>query len=361
MDIKGAISAYLDHLQDPRYLLAIVKSPEKELFRNLAEMLIDSQQSYHADLFIRDVFSHVPRTKTRRFRKMLYRSEVGESYRKNCVGPDFVIRQNSIDTLAHYGFPEALHTLINAFKYASDRDPLLMPLLVSDVISLSDWHGRRLMHELRSSDLYLMRWSVLAVLEHRHLPLDDKSAFLSRKAFLKPLLNDDDLLVQAQARWLFEETRFERSLNSLSKQEKRWARKDLNARKPALCFDDIGLLFSHVMHRNGRADYLIDELDAFVQSLRLLLDGEKLFVRNFLYASFHPSLEWKVELKRHLEQQQSRVRFLQGYREMMQDTSMPFTHKALIYTGKSLLTEEEALQFLENIWKTVSGKNWQWS
>jgi len=128
-----------------------------------------------------------------------------------------------------------------------------------------------------SSAQYLTRWAVLDILGSRAYPEEVASPeWQLRVRLYTQLLRDPTQRVRAEAEYqqalLDFEAEYRQALldhtthsASMSTAVRRAARREIERRRPSMCFSDLEVAFGNYLYHNARQDYTVSELDQFVQ------------------------------------------------------------------------------------------------
>jgi hypothetical protein len=149
-------------------------------------------------LFIRDVMLMAPRTQPiTQFRDDYQTSILITELEHLVEDGNFFSRRHAIYTLGKTGATKSIPALIKALHFWRERDPLILPNLLSEIWWLQHPRDWTLTFPLITSTRFLTRWAALEIASGRSGFPDFQSW---RKLYFTLLSDDQNSLVRAEAR-----------------------------------------------------------------------------------------------------------------------------------------------------------------
>ncbi len=279
--IERLILGYSEHFEDMQYLAELVSSVERAALDNSIVELLRSGNAAaigEACLLVRDLVLLGSRNeKCRQFRESYFDSSVVRALEELVTAPNLHIRRQAVYTLGKTGSVSSLPVLHHAFHDLLESDPLLVPGLVGEIFWLEGREIPDLIDEAVSSAQYLTRWAVLYIFACRANPEDMSSPeWQLRIRLYTRLVRDPSAWVRAEAEYqkaFFDyEAEYRQALldgtmasPSMSKKARRDARREIERRRPSMCFVDLEIAFNNHLYENAMESYTVSELDEFVR------------------------------------------------------------------------------------------------
>lgn len=270
MNTVHRIKGYLYHVEDIAYLSDILREvPLPDLFRALNELLNSSSSDDVAqgDLFIRDIRRAEPENSE--FINQLEDAGVPAAYQRNVFRNNYFIRRTSIFTLtiSRKWLPDA--KLIEALRFLEGNDPFLLPKFVADWMFRTKWKDWTLPNRLLTNPEYLVRWSVLDLLDPiLNFPLPESGILSMSKSCLSRLQADSNPLVGAEAAFLLNRVRFFEIMPTLAKTEKRKGSKSIASAAPKIRFESMRMFVEHHLSALNKTDFDFQEIHTLVDNLQ---------------------------------------------------------------------------------------------
>jgi hypothetical protein len=262
-DIERLILGYSNHLEELQYLADVAGAVEPAALESAIIGLLlseDATRIWHTCALIQGlVLLRPPHDACRSFRESYPRSSVVGALEGLVTAPDHRIRSHAVYTLGKTGSTHSLPVLRHAFHSLLEKDPLLLPSLASEILWLEKEHSLDLIDEALASGQYLTRWASFGIIQGLSDDRQLKTRVCAR------LLGDSNSRVRAEAE--YEQALLDHQANSdsMTKTARRAARREIERRRPPLCFANLDIAFGNYLYHHSRRDYTVSELDQFVR------------------------------------------------------------------------------------------------
>jgi len=280
-EVQRSIRQYYPHLHNRQYLDEVFQSVERTVIdRSIVELLCsgNAEDFTNTCLFIRDLVLLGPKPEECESLEQFCGPSVVSTLEDFTTAPNHHRRSQAIYTLGKIGSKSSLPALRRTFQAQFEKDPLLLPGLLFEIFWLEEKEDAALIEEAAVSAQYLTRWAILDVLDKRPSPEDLASPeWQLRVLVYARLLEDPHARVRAEAEYqhalLDFEAQYLRAVAEgttdsaeTSKAVRRAARREIERRRPSLCFADLEVRFYNHLHNRASDDYTVSELDEFVRS-----------------------------------------------------------------------------------------------
>jgi hypothetical protein len=278
--IQNAILNYIDHLEDTTYLASVLaRSDSQSLIDGIVGLLHDPDHDLvgRACLFIRDLILVAPQHGIGlAFRDSFDASPIVSALEQLVLAPNHFIRQHTIYTLGKIGSTTSLPKLYLAFQMLCERDPILLPRLVGEILWLEKPKNWRLIERMTASQQYTTRWAALSTLESfAHDIIEDTELVEVKRQCFAQLRGDSHQLVQNEAEYVYQHLVFEQRLSQLTKAERRQQRKELERHRAAVTFSDIEIRYNNQLYTHHIIDYSTADLEQFITDVARSNIGSK--------------------------------------------------------------------------------------
>jgi hypothetical protein len=266
------IRTYTDHLEDADYCRAVFALADvPTICAVLVAMFQSGDRSVVVDAlhFMCDVVNYgmLPE-----FTQRLPRSGILAPLRDLLYAPDQNVRHNAIHTLGKMGPRQNAGMLAEAFPHYLGHHPLELPDLLFELFWLSrKERGRRWDYydQMATSSLYLIRWSMLDVLDHYRSTDPSSPSSRRLKHLYEGLSTDANPCVAAEATYELAKRRelaklrldLEAPMLALAEWQRR--KKQIRLAEPRLTFMTLEVSFWNYLSAADQADYDVATLDAF--------------------------------------------------------------------------------------------------
>ncbi len=271
MSVVAQIRGYLDRVEDIDYLENILSEvPLSDLFRDLLQLIQgpSADDVGRADLFIRDVIYRAKRNNGP-FNEQLFAAGIPSAYVQNVFREDFGIRRNSVSTLGIFHDWWSAKQIENAVVFSELNDPTLLPRLVRLTMFQNQWKDWTLPKRIVNSSDFLVRWSMLEVLDHNlHFPLPRYEILSEAKACLVNLQQDVNPMVKGEADFLRSRMDYYEIMATLPKPEKRKRSKAINQATPKIRFDSFWLFVGNELGARRKTDFTMAELHELAEDFQ---------------------------------------------------------------------------------------------
>jgi hypothetical protein len=256
-DIELKILKYFDGSEDTDYIAEVVNSiafPDLAIL--ICRLLKSAPDTFErTSLFLRYAIV------------CGYRSDACQQFRDDYLGSTIVstleelvftnnhfIRSNAIYTLGKTCSYSSKNVLIEAFDRFIDTDPLLLDRLINEMGWLGVENMDDYLERMATNPSYLTRW---AAVEHIYQSTE-------RLPNWAELLRQDPYeLIRLEAEYECQQV-LKSLQTSISKSEQRRRAKEIARIEPKISFQQIGLQFGGDLYREGKSEYGVVELAAFV-------------------------------------------------------------------------------------------------
>ena len=263
------------HAIDLDYLVNIVNNLSFAEFENIICQLLKSldREIVNATCFaIRDLIVCGSRYKEfDEFAEKYPQSLIVKSIEDLLFSPNRNTVNDAIYTLGKTCSYNSISALKKAFYKLKDTDPLLLERLFCEMQWLGGLEKEttwEFLDALISSDRYITRWTTLYLIPECIEEDGTEISILQHEKYyyLQSLKEDSSLLIRAQAEYRCEEIEFNLISQTLTKQERKKQRKQLEKKKSSiLTLDDIEGRFSSYIYRKKLSSYTMSELETFVE------------------------------------------------------------------------------------------------
>jgi hypothetical protein len=198
----------------------------------------------------------------------LVSSSVIQDLDANLFSDDHFTRCACVYALGKLCSRASLPALQTAFSTWRDRDPLLMPELVFEMVWLG---GNRweLLDQVIASPVYPTRWSAIGQLEGGIGTVGDAEKYDPRNLpCLQRLRRDDNGFVRDEANHCFALLTADIP-RGISRGERRRRTQALRAQEPSVTFAKCSIQFGNYLSRSGQRSYQLDQLLKFIDHLAL--------------------------------------------------------------------------------------------
>lgn len=264
-EARRRIRAYLDHLEDGAYARAIVALADVPTITDLLTEMVrhgDAKEVGDALLVVRDVVNYgmLPE-----FMAYLPASGLFPILADGVYDDRLAVRDACIYTLGKLTFRENAPILAGAFPWYVERDPLLLPSLIGELVWLTNYANYWFYLEAAAAHAsYLTRWASLDTTNRFGWDTRPDAADANRlEAFYERLAADPHPFVRPEAAHALAGLRLGWDARALPRGERRRRYRALRAAAPPLTFLRLTSLFNHFLHVLQQADYTVDLLDAF--------------------------------------------------------------------------------------------------
>jgi hypothetical protein len=264
------IRGYIDHLLDGQYTRSVFALADvPRIGALIAEMVRggDAREVNDALGFVRDVVNNrmLPE-----FDEYIPKSPLSAALCDGIVSVHYSIRKGCLYTIGKIGLQEAMPSLVAAFERYLERDPLLLPDLMSELIWLSGGENHwEYLDRAAAAPLYLARWAALDEVG-RHVQDNQPETTYGRRLerFYVALADDLHPFVRAEAEYLLAELRLGWEAQSMARGERRRRYRALRGTAPGLTFGAVTTHFLNYLYLEDQDDYTVDVMDAFAQFCR---------------------------------------------------------------------------------------------
>jgi hypothetical protein len=273
MDIEYKIIHYIDSIQNVDYLADIITSlPNSDLDHFIADLLHSESDEIISliCLFIRDVMTFgYSNPECEKFKEKYPKSKILKKIEDLVFSNNHFIRSQAIYTLGktcNYG---SIHILNKAFKTFRDTDPLLLPILISEMGWLGIGSFSERIESIISSELYTTRWVALSILPdiNREAAELENEIFKAKKNWINKLREDPNDLIRLEAEYEYQLLEFQRSLSNLSRGDIKRKKKNLEQEfKPVVSFQSAALIFTRNLHISGISQYSVSDFQSFIEN-----------------------------------------------------------------------------------------------
>ncbi|NOS69513.1 MAG: hypothetical protein HOP33_06230 [Verrucomicrobia bacterium] len=272
MGVAERVKGYLDRIEDINYLVCILDEvPLSDLFKVLVELLgsSDCDDVARVDWFIADVWMRAGRNNAE-FKANMVVAGIPAAYQRAVFARNYVIRRTAVSRLRMFEeiwWPAA--ELADALTFLEKNDPLLLPHVIRVQMWRSLWKDWSLPSRLVEEMDFVVRWSVLGVLDECcvHFPLPEIEILTGAKACISKLQNDENALVKAEADFLSATVSYYEIMPTLEKAEKRKRSKAMSKAAPKMRFSHLRDAVGNGLHALQKTDFTMQELHEIVNVL----------------------------------------------------------------------------------------------
>lgn len=264
--VQQAVLSYIDHIEDRAYLSATLDAASvEELTAAILGLLRSPDQEivWWATLFIRDSILYVPEAA---FSAAFFASPIVPTLEGLVLAENWWIRCHAVYTLGKTNCARSVPALRRAFAAVRDRDPLLLPHLVGEILWLEAEKSWTLIDRMLASREYTTRWGALSILTHRGhgdaTPAD--AVYQGKLRRYAQLLHDPNPLIRAEADYHHRLLATEPLGRTSPKPARRRQRKLIERYRPSLTFDDVERLFRSHLQRRKLITYTVADLEDFI-------------------------------------------------------------------------------------------------
>ncbi|MDB6017339.1 MAG: hypothetical protein JWR19_1828 [Pedosphaera sp.] len=271
MSIAEQIRGYVDRVEDIPHLENILSEiPLPDLFQALIQLIQSSSfdDVGRADLFIRDVIYRA-KINNSEFKEQLVVAGVPAAYGQNVFAKDHGIRGIAVSTLKIFNDWWSAKQIEEAVVFSELNDPILLPQLVSITMFRARWEDWSLPKHLISNPDFLVRWSMLEVLDRILVfPLPDEKILSEVKACLSKLREDVNQSIRAEADFLCNRVDFYEVMPSLLKLDKRKRSKAINQATLKIRFESFRMYVGSALGARRKTDFTMAELHEIAENFQ---------------------------------------------------------------------------------------------
>lgn len=178
------------------------------------------------------------------------------------------IRRQVIYTLGKTCSYSSTDAMSQAFHLIKNKDPLLLPRLIGEMVWLGAENVWNLVEEMTINQDYITRWAAIETLsQFVHNSQEQDEMVRIKYKFLQQLRQDLNTFVRSEAEYEYLRLKFSIEANTLPKAERKKKSKEIIKNyKPALSFDNVKVKFENYLYANDRDRYSLKELEAFIKN-----------------------------------------------------------------------------------------------
>ena len=272
------------YAMDLDYLLNIISNLSFAELENILCKLLKSldREIVNATCFaIRDLIVCGSRYREfHEFKEKYPKSSIVDTIEELLFSPNRNTVSDAIYTLGKTCSYSSVTALTKVFYKLKNTDPLLLGRLFCEMQWLGGL-GKEVIWEfadtLMSGDRYMTRWATLYLIPE-YLEEDGREICIlqhEKYHYFQKLKEDSSKLIRTQAEYRCEQIEFDLISQTLSKQERKKRRKQLEKKEHSILkLEDIELRFGSYLYSRKLSSYAMSELENFVEHFYFFLFNE---------------------------------------------------------------------------------------